>query len=141
MAVKAAARPEINLENVCFVIVKAREFDVQVDVEEPDYGSDAPDDKFVQILEAYADNPTFAELRSFIEAMNEDDQVELVALAWTGRGDFEPGEWDEAVRLARERHRGSTALYLCGMPLLGDYLEEGLAAFGLSCAETEQAHL
>jgi hypothetical protein len=97
---------------------------VQVEVEEPDYGSNAADDKFVQVLGAYADNPTFAELRSFIEAMNEDDQVELVALAWTGRGDFERGEWDEALRLARERHRGSTALYLCGMPLLGDYLEE-----------------
>ena len=135
------AELSISAEKVCFLVFKAREFDVQVDVEEPDYGSDATDDKFVQILEAYADNPTFAELKSFIEAMNDDDQVELVALAWTGRGDFEPGEWDEAVRLARERHRGSTALYLCGMPLLGDYLEEGLAAFDLSCAETEQAHL
>ena len=136
-----AARPEINIENVCFVIIKAREFDVQVGVEDPDYGSDATDDKFVQILESYADNPTFAELRSFIEAMNEEDQIELVALAWTGRGDFEPDEWGEALLLAKERHSGSTTLYLCGMPTLGDYLEEGLAAFGLSCAETEQAHL
>ncbi|HXV24155.1 MAG TPA: DUF3775 domain-containing protein [Alphaproteobacteria bacterium] len=141
MAVKPLPRPELNTDTICFVIVKAREFDVQVDVEEPDYGSDAADDKFVQILEAYADNPTFAELRSFIEAMNDDEQAELVALAWIGRGDFEGTEWNDALRLAKERHSGSTALYLCGIPMLGDYLEEGLAAFGLSCADTEREHL
>jgi len=141
MPPKATFQPEINVDKVCFVIVKAREFDVQVEVEEPDYGSDAIDDNFVQVLEAYADNPTFAELKSFIDAMDEDEQAKLVALAWIGRGDFGAKEWSQAVRLAKERHSGSTALYLCGMPMLGDYVEEGLAAFRLSCAETEQAHL
>ena len=141
MPSKAASRPQINLDKACFVIVKAREFDVQVEVEEPDYGSDAIDDKFVQVLEAYGDDPTFEELKSFIDAMNQDEKAQLVALAWIGRGDFTAEDWAEAVRVAHERHSGSTALYLIGMPMLGDYLEEGLAAFELSCADMDQAHL
>ena len=137
----AAKRPSLETDKVCFIIVKAREFDAQEEVMDPDYASDAVDDKFVQVLEAYRDDPTFEEIKSFIESMNEDELAELVALAWLGRGDFGAEEWPEAVALAKERHQGSTATYLLGMPMLGDYLEEGLAAFGLSCADTEAAHL
>jgi hypothetical protein len=36
---------------------------------------------------------------------------------------------------------GSTAAYLLGLPLLGDFLEEGLAAFGRGCDDVEAAHL
>lgn len=138
---KPATRPTVETDKVCFVIVKAREFDAQEEVMEPGYASDAVDDGFVQVLESYPDDPTFEEIRSFIGAMNEDEQAELVALAWVGRGDFGAAEWPDTVALANERKRGSTAAYLLGMPMLGDYLEEGLAAFGLSCAETEAAHL
>lgn len=134
-------RPNIEVGKVCFVIVKAREFDAQEEVVEPGYASDAIDDKFVQVLEAYRDDPTFEEIRSFIDALNEEEQAALVALAWTGRGDFGREDWPEALATARERQRGSTAAYLLGMPMLGDYLEEGLAAFDLSCAETDAAHL
>ena len=49
-------------------------------------------------------------------------QVDLVALALTGRGDFDAAQWKEAVTLARSRRTGSTADYLLGIPLLGDYL-------------------
>ena len=135
------AGPTIDTEKVCFVILKAREFDAQEEVVEPGYASDAVDDNFVQVLEAYRDDPTFEELRSFIAALNVDEQAELVGLTWVGRGDFGGEEWADALALAKERQRGSTADYLLGMPMLGDYLEEGLAAFGLSCAEIESAHL
>ncbi|MEQ9350842.1 MAG: DUF3775 domain-containing protein, partial [Alphaproteobacteria bacterium] len=51
------------------------------------------------------------------------------------RGDFERSEWAEALTLARDRHNDHTATYLLGMPLLADYLEEGLAAFGRACSD------
>ena len=139
--VTTARNPEINLEKVCFVIVKAHEFDAQEAPVILDDASDAVDDGFVRVLEAYNDDPTFRELKGFIEAMNEDEQAQLVALAWIGRGDYQKEDWGEAVELARERHTGSTARYLLGMPLLGDYLAEGLSAFDLTCADTEAEHL
>ena len=137
----AETAPNIATTTVCYIVVKAREFEAQEDVVEPDYASDAVDDGFRQVLEAYADDPTFDELRTFIDDLNVDDQCQLVALAWVGRGDYSKGDWDEALSLARERHNERTSLYLLGMPLLPDYLEEGLAAFDLSCEDFEMGHL
>ena len=132
---------DIDVTKVCYIVVKGREFDAQVDVVEPDYGSDAVDDAFRQVLEAYADDPTFEELRTFIDALNVDEQCQLVALAWLGRGDYTKDDWNEALTLAREQHNDRTSLYLLGIPILADYLEEGLAAFDLTCEDFEMGHL
>jgi hypothetical protein len=62
-----------------------------------------------------------------------------VALAWVGRGDYEPEQWEEALTLARERGDGnSTADYLIQMDLGADLLAEGLGAFGLSIEDVER---
>ena len=131
----------ISTEKVCFVVVEGRELDVKVAPEELGRGSSPTDDQMVQVLEDHADDPTFEELRSFLEALNDDELEDLVALTWLGRGDYGIDDWDEMmeeVRDVRERH---TADYLLGTPLLPDYLEDGLAAFGLSCEEFELGHL
>ncbi|MCR0985393.1 DUF3775 domain-containing protein [Roseomonas populi] len=77
-------------------------------------------------------------LETLIEELNEDEQAALIALAWVGRGDYEPDEWGEALGLARERNEADTAGYLMGMDLLGDLLAEGLAAFGIVVEEIER---
>ena len=59
----------------------------------------------------------------------------MVALTWIGRGDFTADDWDEALRIATEEHNDRTAEYLLGMPLLPDYLEEGLSLFNLTYDE------
>ena len=120
----------ISTETVCWVIARARAFDAK----EAGNGDADPDedDPEAHLLEEEGD--TIAEeLRDAIAEMNEDEQAALIALAWVGRGEFDVSEWDEAVRTAKERNLRNAEDYLVGMPLLGDYLEEGLAAFGLSC--------
>src|SRR6185437_4575009 len=112
--------------------VKAREFDAKVEPVEPDPGSNPTDDNEREILEDYADDPTLEELRGAIDSLDDDEVIDLIALAWVGRGDFDRPEWLQARRLAAERHRPHSAQYLIGMPALGDYLEEGLAALGYS---------
>jgi len=77
-------------------------------------------------------------LRAFITELNEDEQAALIALAWVGRGDYEAAEWGEARALAAERNAGRDASdYLLGMEGLGDLLEEGVAAFGLSLDDVD----
>ncbi len=125
---------QIALDKVCFLIVEAREFDVQEAVVDEDDDSSPIDDGFRSVLEAHGDDSTFQELKSVIDDLNDDEQADLVALTWLGRGDFSIDEWDEARRTARGRRTGPTSLYLLGIPVLSDYLEEGLAAFGLSCS-------
>ncbi|MCG7359826.1 DUF3775 domain-containing protein [Roseomonas sp. ACRSG] len=78
-------------------------------------------------------------LSTFIEELNEDEQAALVALAWVGRGDYEPDQWEEAVAMAKERGAGtSTADYLIQMDLAADLLAEGLGAFGFSIDDIER---
>ncbi|RKK01521.1 DUF3775 domain-containing protein [Pseudoroseomonas wenyumeiae] len=78
-------------------------------------------------------------LSTFIEELNEDEQAALVALAWVGRGDYEPDQWEEAVSMAKERAAGgSTADYLIQMELAADLLAEGLGSFGFSIDDIER---
>jgi len=128
---------EISPESVCFVIIKAREFDVKDAVSEPDPGSNPTDDKMTAVLEDHKDDPVVQELTSFIGAMNVDQQIELVALAWLGRGDYSADDWPSVREQAAEAHNDKTASYLLGIPMLGDFLEEGLAMLGYSCEPFE----
>jgi Protein of unknown function (DUF3775) len=131
----------ISPEQVCFIIVKAREFDVKDSVSEPDPGSNPSDDNDVAVLEDHEDDPVVEELTSFIDAMSEDEQIDLVALAWLGRDDSTAKDWEAVREEAARAHNARTAAYLLGMPLLGDFLEEGLSVLGYSCAEFEVGRL
>jgi uncharacterized protein DUF3775 len=127
----------ISTERVCFIIVKAREFDAKVDPVELDPGSNPADDEEAEVLEDLPDDATQSELREAINDLNEDETADLVALVWIGRGDFDRSDLEEARALARERHRRRAGAYLIGIPTLGDLLEEGLSALGHSCEEFE----
>jgi len=131
----------ISTEKVCFIIVKAREFDVKDAVTEPDPGSNATDDHEVAVLEDHADDPVQQELTAFINALTEDEQIDLVALTWLGRDDHEASDWAEVRDEASREHNRRTARYLLGMPLLADFLEEGLSMLGRSCQEFEAGRL
>lgn len=129
----------ISLEKLAFIIAKAREFDAEVPID-PDAatGSDPPDDDERQVLLDTPDNPTEQELRDAIEGLNIDERDELLALMWLGRGDFDAASWPDALRQARDTRTASEADYLLGTPLLGDYLEEGVSALGLSLEDFQR---
>jgi hypothetical protein len=136
-------RPELSIdpETVCFLIVKAREFDSKVAPDDPDSGSNPSDDGEIDILEDRGDDPTLAELNGTLAALSEDALVDLVALTMIGRGDFTADEWEEAREEARDDPSRLKAEYLIGIPLLGDYLENGFNELGYSCDEVDEAHL
>ncbi len=100
----------INLDKVAQVIVLAREFD-----------------------------RAEAEFDAFVERLDEDEQADLVALMWVGRGSFEPAEFDEAVATALAEATTPTLQYLKGTPHLADHLENGLDALGISARDLEDA--
>lgn len=83
------------------------------------------------LAEEEEENLTEEEFRELIADLNVDEASELVAIAWIGRGDYEVAEWAEAVADARQRVNGRLANYLLSMPMLGDWLDDGLAAIGV----------
>ncbi|EDZ48508.1 DUF3775 domain-containing protein [Leisingera daeponensis] len=78
------------------------------------------------------------ELRAFIDRMSEDQQAELVAIMWVGRGSFEPEELGDAINTARQEATTPTADYLLGTPHLADNLEAGLEALGIDVNDVEE---
>lgn len=129
--------PELSIseEKLCYIIAKAREFDVKDVVTDPDDASNATDDAMLSVLEDHKDDPVVQELAAVIFAMSEDEQVDLVALTWLGRGDGTLADWSELRAEAARAHNQRTAHYLLGIPLLSDYLEEAISQFGISCDE------
>src|ERR1700730_10542074 len=131
----------IATEKVCFIIVKAREFNVKDVVTDPDDASNATDDSMVSVLEDHGEDPVADEIRGFIGALNEDEQIDLVALAWLGRGDGTIDDWEELRAEAARAHNERTAAYLLGMPPLADPLEEALSLCDRACDDFEMGHL
>jgi hypothetical protein len=131
--------PELSIptDKLCFLVAKAREFDVKDVVTDPDDGSNPSDDAMISVLEDHRDDPVVKEIAAVIFAMSEDEQVDLVTLAWLGRGDGTLDDWSDLRAEAARAHNKRTASYLLGMPLLADYLEEGMSQFGISCEDEE----
>jgi len=129
---------EISPAKVGYIIIKAREVAVKVAAWDDGATSDHDADS---ILEEFSDDATRAELKGFIADLNEDEQASLVALAWIGRGSFGPEELDEALDTARSERTNRTEEYLLGMPMLADYLEEGLDRLGYSIEDAEDEAL
>jgi hypothetical protein len=125
----------ISPEKLGFIIAKAREFDVKDVVTDPGDSSNATDDGMISVLEDHADDPVVQELTGFIGSLTEDEQVDLVALAWLGRGDGTIDDWSELRSEALRAHNKRTASYLLGMPLLSNHLEDALSQFGIFCDE------
>jgi hypothetical protein len=79
-----------------------------------------------------------AELAAFVGGLNDDEKAHLVALAWVGRGAFEPEDYAEAVETALAEATIPTEDYLAGMPHLAENLEAGLDAMGVDVAGEEE---
>ena len=137
--------PDIDLavstEQVCFIIAKARQFEVKDVPTIADPASNATDDGMVSVLEARGNDPAGQEIRSFVNAMDQDRQIDLVALTWVGRGDYDISEWVDARAQAAAAHNDRTADYLLGLPLLSEFLEDALSDVGLSCEDEEMGWL
>jgi hypothetical protein len=132
---------EISLEKLCFLIVKAREYDAKVPGEDGEDGSNPSDDREVSVLEETPENGVAEELSSALDGLNDDEKIQVLALVWLGRGDYDAEDWPEAVDEATRIHDRRETQYLLGIPQLGDLLEDGLAKLGYSCEEQEIGRL
>lgn len=127
----------ISLEDVCRIVLRAREYDAQVPAVDPDDSSNMADDKAVDVLEDSSNTSVEEELQSMLEDLNEDEQAELYALMMVGAGDYEAADWDDALTAAAEEVSDIPEA-LMRTPMLASLLETGLAAFGMSCDDVGQ---
>jgi Protein of unknown function (DUF3775) len=123
----------ISPEKVFFIVAKARQFDIKAT--ETDLTSDSSDDG---MREDNGNDTDRSELSGFIRGLNEDEQVDLVALTWLGRGDGDLDTWRDLRTEASRAHNNRTGSYLIGTSMLADYLEEALSQFDKSFEDFEE---
>lgn len=107
---------ELGADKIAFVILRARDYD---------HGPDGRGGR------------NAFELRDFIADLTEDEQAELTAVMWIGRGTFDPDDLEEAIATARAEKTTPTEDYLMGEPHLADHLEAGMEALGLAPGDEE----
>jgi len=124
----------VSLETICRLIVRARELEAQVPAIEADDEEDPTDtDDPLAVLEDESNDVVEDEVRALIDDLAEDEAIEVLALAFVGRGTFDASEWEEALEAAGEDGNDGVAEQLLDMPMLAAYLDAGLSAFDLSC--------
>ncbi len=79
---------------------------------DPDSRLNTSDDAEIDVLEDSPDDPVVEELTSLIDALGEDEQIDPVAIAWLGRGDYTLRDWSSVREEAAAAHNEATARYL-----------------------------
>jgi hypothetical protein len=125
----------ISPEKIFFIVAKSRQSDGTAT--ELDANSTSADDDAVHGFEDHSRMTDRSELSGFIRGLNVDEQVDLVALMWLGRGDGDLDNWRDLRSEASRAHNNRTARYLIETPMLADYLEEALSQFGKSFEDFE----
>jgi len=126
----------ISPEKVFFIIAKSRQSDSTAT--ELNANSGSADDDAVHGSRDRSKITDRSELSGFIRDLNVDEQIDLVALMWLGRGDGELDNWEDLRAEASRAHNNRTASYLIETPMLADYLEEALSQFGKSPEDFEE---
>jgi Protein of unknown function (DUF3775) len=126
----------ISPEKVFFIVSKARQSDIKAIGAE--FASDLIDDDMVYGIDDLSKETDRTELSGFIRGLNVDEQIDLVALTWLGRGDGGLENWRDLRAEASRAHNSRTGPYLLGTPMLADYLEEALSEFGKSFEDFEE---
>lgn len=95
-------------------------------------------DKVIHVLLLAREGGRLAEMEVFVTGLNDDEKAHLTAIAWVGRGAFDPEDYPAALTAAYEGATTPTAQYLAGMPHLAENLESGLEALGIDVSGAEE---
>ena len=125
----------VHPDTVCFIIDKAHEFQAKEQVVIPETPNSPSEDWALQVLADHIDDLCLLEVKSTVNDLDPEQQAELVALMWLGRGDYDLEDWYTAVEDAQHAQSDNTAEYLMAHPYVADYLTEGLIQHGYSCDE------
>jgi len=120
----------VNPETISRLIDLSRAFHAKEQVVIPQEPNSPSDDWALQVLADHEDDEYYAEFESIIDDLEPDQQQQVVALMWLGRGDAALEEWSDLLKQASEQWNERTAEYLIAHPFLAEYLQEGLDLHG-----------
>lgn len=133
--------PLTPLDTLCRIILRGREYEAQTASdfdpgEDPENIDEDDGGAALSVLEDEVNTSVEEELTAAFEDLGEDQLAEVIAFCWVGQGTYEASDWDEALEEANSLVGDSVSgaiEELLEMPMLASVLEQGLAAFDLSC--------
>lgn len=120
----------VNPQTIARLIALSRAFHAKEEVVIPQEPNSPSDDWALQALASHEEDEFYGEFVSIVDDLEPDQQQEVVALLWLGRGDGTPEEWDDLLQQAAEQWNPRTADYLLAHPFLSEHLREGLDLLG-----------
>jgi hypothetical protein len=124
----------ISTDKVEDFIEAARELAGKIASTAGDGTTTGDDSKLVSIEEYAGDDDRRGQAVEFIAGLNVAEQVDLLALIYIGRGDYDIADWDDALREARDRIEARDPDYMIGDAALPEYLGSALDAFEQAAA-------
>ena len=128
----------ISTEKVCALIEAAREIAGKVPSTSGDRTTSGDDSRLETIIDEpgqdiYERDDRRRQMVELIAGLNVEEQTDLLALIWLGRGDYDIAEWQDALAEAEARIAARDPDYMIGDAALPQYLGDGLEACGRSC--------
>ncbi len=123
----------INPETIYAIIDRIHEFQAKEGIVLPEEMDAISSHSALQILADHQDDLSYQEALNEITNLEPDQQAELIALMWLGRGDYSKEEWKQALEEITRSfnfYNQDVGRYLFGKPQVVEYLLEGLKQLG-----------
>jgi hypothetical protein len=128
---------KISTAKVARAIARAREHGDMAASWEHQIQKSFHDDLGDAILDTFEGDTTRGRLAEFIATLSRDEKASLLAIALIGRGSFPPQDLEGAVKSARSEAIYMSDSYLIGIPLLAEYLRDGMEKLGIPLPERD----
>jgi len=125
------ATPAINPEKIYRIAGRARGIQTNMAPEELNCRPLSHGNSIHNVMADYPNDASCELFASALNALTTSELTEVLAIAWVGRGIYNASEWLQAVMETEGMSRDEVCRVLTASPLLPDYLEQGISAFGI----------
>jgi hypothetical protein len=123
---------KISKEKLAYIISSAKEQEENAGRWDAVVENSFNDNNVPPIAEELHDPAANTSLSEMVDELNKAEKASLIALSMIGRGEVEAKDFAKAMSLAEAEDTDRAATYLLRIPMVADYLEEGLMKLGCS---------
>ncbi len=117
---------KISKEKLARVILSAKEHEENAGHWDEVVQNSFNDNEISPIADELHDPVENFSLSEVFEGLNDAEKASLIALSMIGRGEVDAKDFEKAMSLALAEDTDRAATYLLRIPMVADYLEEGL---------------
>ena len=126
---------KISKEKLAYVISCAKEYEENAGRWDQVVQNSFNDNVISPMAEELHDPAANFFLSEIYETLDDTEKASLIALSMIGRGEVDAKDFNKAMSLALAEDADHAATYLLRIPMVADYLEDGLQKLGYSLSQ------